>query len=484
MAHLNHLKWYGPWQRVFAEGLSPRWKHLLQRWLVKQRWYLEKDSSSTNIHLQDAILVEVHQHMVWWLILRSETTSGSRHYQIPLVFLHVKPEQDENIVTILLGHESGFVVDAWNWPPFAQWVLQQMNGTPQPARLLCWQLEQFDTTLPAEVMPGSHSNTGIRFADHYFMKVQRLLAEGLQPDEEMGRELSSRGSLRTIPLLGGLQYRTGETTATLATVSKYTPSDGNGWDWLLRHVVAAGAGSEHHRNGMLQSVRLLAQRTAELHQLLALPSDHQAFSIEPFQTHDVKALQQRVWERVNHTTALLRRHRNALKHAHKLIDAWLCIDLEPIKLSKQLMLKQPCCKQRIHGDYHLGQVLRTADDWLIIDFEGEPLRPLAERRAKDSPVRDVAGMIRSLHYAQAVSLQRKPDLEPVIQLHFAQLITGFLDSYSTHAEPAVRDSLPVLLPLYLLEKALYEVEYEVRSRPEWVGIPLGGAIELLQGFSA
>ncbi|HMO36758.1 MAG TPA: hypothetical protein PKA06_12005, partial [Gemmatales bacterium] len=134
--------------------------------------------------------------------------------------------------------------------------------------------------------------------------------------------------------------------------------------------------------------------------------------------------------------------------------------------------------QRIHGDFHLAQVLLHREKWFITDFEGEPLRPLAERRARDLPCRDVAGMLRSFGYLDAVCKRKKL----AFPLKIAQ--ESFLKGYSEKLSPHQAEELGRLLPYYLLEKALYEIEYEIRSRPAWVNIPLRAASELLEQFKS
>jgi maltose alpha-D-glucosyltransferase/alpha-amylase len=180
-------------------------------------------------------------------------------------------------------------------------------------------------------------------------------------------------------------------------------------------------------------------------------------------------------------------------------DALKVLDLRnEILLRFRALLSRKITDQRtrIHGDYHLGQVLHTGKDYVIIDFEGEPARPLTERRIKKSPIRDVAGMLRSFHYAAYTSLfghlgsavVRPEDMaamEPWARVWNIWISTTFLNSYLDHASgggflPANRDELNILLNTYLLEKALYELGYELNNRPDWVRIPIAGILQLLQ----
>lgn len=486
MPLMNQMKWNGPWHRMFAEGLTDRWNEALQRWLVGQRWYLEKGATSLQLELRDAWSVNIESHVVWWLLVRCTSSTGNCTYHVPLVMVHHLEEipellQDpEKVVVELHGRESSWVIDAWHWPPFAAWVVQQMSRASEVPRLNSWHDQPVDLLHQAEVMPASHSNTGIRFGHQYFMKVQRQWVAGLQPDEELGRELSKRGSRLTIPLLAGLHYHHDGESATVATLAPYTVSQGNGWDWLQTQLSQATVKPEQSSTKLMEPIRKLAQRTAELHRLLGQPSTEPAFAPEPFESNDLQTLKQRVLDRWERTTTFLMQNRDVLKHESTLMDDWFALGRWQTRGVGQLL--QPCWTQRIHGDYHLGQTLRVAEDWVIMDFEGEPLRPLAERRAKDLPLRDVAGLLRSLDYARAVASQQYPLHQQTLHQLGEQLQAVFLESYIAHSDAATRENIALLLPWYLLEKALYEVEYEVRSRPSWVGIPLRGAIRLIQAM--
>jgi len=216
---------------------------------------------------------------------------------------------------------------------------------------------------------------------------------------------------------------------------------------------------------LMESVQLLGQRTAELHRCLAQPSNNPNFAPEPFGQREYDALCARIVERYNILWNLTKMRKGSpIRELFKRKDTLLAITQLPFI---PIMLN----RQRIHGDYHLGQVLRTENDWLIIDFEGEPMRPLHERRAKDLCLRDLAGMIRSFAYLAGVSDSTFPN----------QLQEVFMKGY-VNAEPSFfNPSSYQLLLLYVLEKTLYEIEYELASQrgPEWLLIPLSGAVILL-----
>lgn len=390
------------------------------------------------------------------------------------------------VIATVAGAEDGVVVDAWTWPPFAEWVLRVMAGTEHTDHLTAWQKDTLRTDLPAKPLLKEQSNTTVTLGETYFLKAIRSLVPGIQPEEEMGRELTARSFPNTIPLLGGLSRSTVLEPTSLAVLSKFVHSLGSGWEWFLSSITMYEMEEPCHtplvlQRGvlpnqerilsnsdiLLENAHLLGQRTAELHRCLAQPSDDPAFAPEPFGQSDYDALCTRILERYDILWSLTKHHNGlSLRELFNREDILLTI-------TKQPFIPMTLQRHRIHGDYHLGQVLRTENDWLIIDFEGEPLRPLNERRAKDLCLRDVAGMIRSFAYLAGVTKTALPN----------ELAKAFRKGY-LKAEPLLNNaSTQQLLLLYELEKVLYEIEYELGSRPEWVHIPLSGVVQLLKAAS-
>jgi maltose alpha-D-glucosyltransferase/alpha-amylase len=248
----------------------------------------------------------------------------------------------------------------------------------------------------------------------------------------------------------------------------------------------------------LETVKLLGQRTAEMHVALASDNEDPDFAPEPFSALYQRSLYQSMRNHSGQMFLLLRKSLKSLRgvvldQALKLVD----MQDEALKVFRKTVSKKITAKRtRIHGDYHLGQVLYTGKDYVIIDFEGEPARPLTERRIKRTPVRDVAGMLRSFHYAAYTSLfghlgsaMVRPEdlaaLEPWARFWNVGICSSFLNSYLQHAQPGgflppTREELNILLEIYLLEKALYELGYELNNRPDWVRVPIIGILQLLE----
>ena len=247
----------------------------------------------------------------------------------------------------------------------------------------------------------------------------------------------------------------------------------------------------------LESVRAIGRRTAQLHRALGSVPDDPGFSPEPFCEFYQRSMYQSLRATAIRALRLLKLREAALPENHR-AQARQVLEEEPAILEEfGLLLKRRIQAQRIrcHGDFHLGQVLYTGKDFLIMDFEGEPARPVSERRIKRCPLRDVAGMLRSFQYAADAALLARDAGTPVRPEDQARLETWaaawhtwvstvFLRAYLEEAAegrflPEKREDLGILLRLFLLEKAMYELSYELNHRPEWVRIPLRGILRLL-----
>ena len=383
------------------------------------------------------------------------------------------------------------------------------------------------TSLPATPSRAEQSNTSIVIGDKLMLKLYRRLETGINPDLEIGRFLTSRG-FPNVPALGGsIHYRRrDEDPATIVAAQAFVPNDGDAWehtldelgDYLERVITlpelpAVGPASavalverasaptpDSARDtigAFLGQVELLGQRTGELHVVLASESQDPAFKPEPFSAHYQRSLYQSVRSTVHQNLRLLARRLDTLPEPVR-AAAEATLALEPVvneRLAGLLSKRLEGMRIRVHGDFHLGQVLHTGRDFVIIDFEGEPGRPLSERRLKRSPLTDVSGMIRSFHYAASGSLVRTANQVSVRPEDVARLAAwvrhwyvwssaSFLRGYreSTLGQPFLpsgdRD-WAILLDALLLQKAFYELDYELNNRPEWLTTPLDGISAIL-----
>jgi maltose alpha-D-glucosyltransferase/alpha-amylase len=374
------------------------------------------------------------------------------------------------------------------------------------------------------------SNSSVIFGDRAVLKLFRRLEAGVNPELEIGRFLTERSCFLNTPrLLGALEYDRGpgEEPVTLGVLHQFIPNTNLAWKHALDHIsrffeqaltdherrgdVAAliPAGSlltlaaqqlpaevEELVGGYLQAAELLGQRTAEMHRALVECMDDPAFVPEPFSQLYQRAMYQSVRKQILQTMELLRQQRSHLPESTRALA-------EQIQGQQKALLegvkavtgrKLQALRIRCHGDYHLGQVLHTGKDFIMLDFEGEPTRSLAERKLKRSPLFDVAGMLRSFHYCSRVgqanvvkrglgSPEGAPALGAAARLWYQAVSARFIASYlaiGAKADflPQAREDIERLLQVYLLEKACYELRYELNNRPDWVEVPMQGILEL------
>ena len=412
------------------------------------------------------------------------------------------------------GARTGILYDADAAPAFGVAMLNAIrdgsilktNGggrivfSPSPA------FTEEETVSVADVqrMGVEQSNSSLNLGSRFALKIYRRLQEGDNPEIEIGRFLTEvAGFTNTPPLYGTVEYidAEGQSTA-LAVLQGFVRGQGDAWRWtldalkrLLEDLTLAPAEAEamvpDSFSSYVPHMQRLGQRTAELHKALATPTEDEAFSLEPL-THadlleaaeDARTMAERVFGHLtrlgDRTSDLARTLAERLlarrKECFGLIEA---LSVEPIG----------AVKTRVHGDYHLGQVLVVKDDVIIIDFEGEPSRSLAQRRAKSSPLRDVASMLRSFAYAVATArrelAQRLPDTSAT-ELHdkLVQFSHIFVETYmeAARGSPIWIEDQPTrqrLLLFFILSKALYEINYEASNRPDWIDIPLEGILAIL-----
>jgi maltose alpha-D-glucosyltransferase/alpha-amylase len=373
-------------------------------------------------------------------------------------------------------------------------------------------------------MQAEQSNTSVLYGDRLFFKLFRRPEEGVNPDLEIGRFLTERAGFPYSPrVAGALEYRRARQEArTLAIAQELVVNSGDAWHYTLDSlgrffeeaiVRRAEVGEPPLPEGnsllalcateppalarqtmtdFLERAKLLGRRTAELHLALASDDEDPAFAPEPITPFYQRSLYQTMRSITVQNFRLLRTLAEEVPEANQIID----LEAQVVRrLQRVLEPKIAATRIRVHGDYHLGQVLYTGKDFVIIDFEGEPARPLSERRIKRSPLQDVAGMLRSLNYAAYSALYGRRggiglDIDPSSLQHWVQFwytwaAGAFLGTYLEVAKgasflPKVPDHTEVLLHTFLLGKAMYEVGYEANNRPAWIKIPIQGLLHLLE----
>ncbi|MEM8572145.1 MAG: maltose alpha-D-glucosyltransferase [Pseudomonadota bacterium] len=353
------------------------------------------------------------------------------------------------------------------------------------------------------------SNVSISFSDKVILKIYRRLRVGEQPDVEIARFLTETAGYANTPAYYGAIEQVdplGQTT-TLAAAFAFFPNQGDAWNAVTEALSRDLGAAEMRSTAMeppfepemfslpLEIGALLGQRTAELHRALATPTEDPAFAVEPIEAEHLSQwsgeIQRDAGQILDQVAAL---KPSLPEEIQAQVDRLLGARQDILSRIAAVAEMAPSGgRSRIHGDYHLGQVLIAQADLAIIDFEGEPGRALEERRAKSSPLRDVAGMVRSFDYAASMALDRHlagyeasgDDAEIRVREWRDTTTKAFMDAYFEHVAgtatiPEDPHLTTALLDLFLLQKGLYEIGYEIGNRPAWVGIPLAGVLDLLE----
>jgi maltose alpha-D-glucosyltransferase/alpha-amylase len=363
-----------------------------------------------------------------------------------------------------------------------------------------------DPSLAIRRGSAEQSNSSVIYGDRFILKLFRRQQVGPNPDIEIGRYLTEVAGFDRIPRFeGSIEYlRNGGRRTDLAIVQGFAENEGDGWAWttdeLERYFETAShtafpsapESARDHVGAYIDAASVLGRRTAELHLALAASNDP-AFAPEAFTAGELDSMAARMREEITQSFTLLKASLSRLPD-NSIEMAGLALGRQK-RITDRLTLpwqgRDYGKRTRIHGDYHLGQVLRAKNDFVILDFEGEPARPLEQRRAKYTPLRDVAGMLRSFSYAANSTLMayttRHPEdmasLEPWARLWEQTVSAEFLRTYRETAAgagilPVADDDFHRLLDACTIEKAVYELTYELNNRPNWIRIPLAGILAL------
>jgi maltose alpha-D-glucosyltransferase / alpha-amylase len=509
-----------PWRIGMAEKTRALFEaDTLPRFIETQRWYAAKGVPVDRARIVDHAFLQ--EGKINWVAALLEVSTGTEvaGYFMPLALAWEERDEERlrNLSTAAIAKvrqqaSVGVMGDAFADETFCRTLVKAMGERREIAgaqgKLQFRPTAAFDRlvgadldALPVARPQGSSSNTVVVMGDRLILKGYRRLRTGTSPELEMGLYLTDVVHYANCaPLAGVLEHRDKEgEPRLLALLQAYVANQGDGWtyslEYLRRHL-------EEHRTAptsevlpalheaYLALVRVLAVRTAELHRALATPTKDPVFAPEPLSRADVESYRQRAADEAKSALALLKAHLNDLGVPDRdKASAVLAGADRLLKRIESLVTGEPKgTKIRIHGDYHLGQVLLTRNDFVIIDFEGEPGHSLEERRAKQSPLRDVAGMLRSFSYVEHSALKsvahdevEYAKLAPLARSWASEVRSAFLAAYDAAARGiSLPGTLTVgsgLLGLFELEKALYELRYELGNRPGWAGIPLQGILE-------
>ncbi len=529
------------WEAAFEASPRAEVEALLPAFLMSSRWFGGKARTIRSARFSDVLRVDkVDRPMILGFIEVSYTEGGVETYSIPMTAAfeaeadRINREHPQAILSALnivhpWGELSGILYDAlWN-EGCVYSLLTSMGRRAQfqgssgiavgSSTAVFDEAAIGDHAAAASVLTGEQSNTSVKFGDRVIVKLYRRIEPGINPELEVGRTLTARHFTHSPSVIGALEYvQEAHEPTTLALAQIFVPNQGNAWDYTLAqlssyfdHLSALDAhpkvnrpheADQHSRSmnatdfllGYVNSANLLGRRTGELHLALGQPGDENAFTPEICTSSYVQSRIQTMQQSATRAFTLLRGRLSTLsktdqEKAHKVLGQ------EPSILNRLgILAGQPVTALRIrcHGDYHLGQVLYTGGDFVIIDFEGEPAKPLTERRTKHLPTVDLAGMIRSFHYAAHVALRKRtmrhpdaPSFMHEAEQWYGTACTAFLKGYRTtvaeaNFSPPSRQEFNLLLDVHILDKALYELTYELNNRPDWVGLPLTGILQCVE----
>jgi maltokinase len=441
----------------------------LAAWLPSQRWYSGAGSTIRDLVMTADTVVAAGDPELRHLIITVSLDGEAARYQVPVGLRAGVPDRLRGAV---IGPAGGRIAyDALHDPELTAVLLHGIAGNLAvgPLRFVAEPGAVIDTGADSLVMTGEQSNTSLTFGDSAILKVLRRLFPGQHPDLEMNRALARRGSAHVAEPYGWIETTIdGDDDPTvLAILSRYLPAASNGWSLAVTSLRDLYSGDGVSEAGTIHPDQAggdfageafrLGAATAEVHADLA--AEFGAPEIPPGALRDLAGQMTRKLEWASMEVPEL------LRYAGKLRGYYA--DLAEIS--------GPLPVQRVHGDYHLGQVLRTPTGWVVLDFEGEPVVPLGQRRTRSVPLRDVAGMLRSFDYAARHQLLDRPDagaLRDISGEWVERSQAAFCKGYAEAGGMDPQANAPLLRAL-MLDKAVYEVVYEARHRPSWLPIPLG-----------
>lgn len=457
----------------------------LAPWLSRQRWFAGKDRPIDTVELLEASLLQEAPRA--WHVVVAVAQGQDRHaYQVPVSLREDRPDRMAHAVIGVLevpgddGPRELAVYDALHDKAVTGPLLELFEAGATVGSLVFHREEGAVVPIgeAALVLTGEQSNTSLAYGDAALLKVFRRLTGGTNPDVEVHDALTRAGCPYVAPLLGWLDGRWRdpqhpdevEASGSLAMLQTFLTTATDGWQLALASVRDLFAEADLHADEVggdfaAESHRL-GVATAEVHQVMraSLPTG----ALGPAELQALAQAMRRRLELAVEVVPALAGHAESLRAAYDAVAA----------------LPGPVAVQRVHGDYHLGQVMRTVSGWKLLDFEGEPAKPLAERVRLDSPVRDVAGMLRSYDYAarQLLVTDHPGDRQLAYRAEeWAQRNrTAFCDGYAEAAADDPRDAA-VLLRAYETDKAVYETVYEARNRPTWLVVPMAAIERLAAG---
>jgi maltokinase len=445
----------------------------LERWVVAQRWFGSKAREVVHLGVLDIVPLRLEPRLLASVMVEARFAPGTHEvYQVPVAYRPVEEGWSQSVI----AETDGLTVyDALADPEEGQALLELMRAN---ARLesedavseFHWVEGTRDPGPSAVVRPmgAEQSNSSLVFDEALTLKLYRRVEAGINPELELLRFLTDRG-FESVPALAGWYEYTGRLMeATLGVMQEFLPGARDGWELALDELGTAP-------DAFLERVRALGEVTGRLHTALGSDASNPAFAPEEPSSESLGLLTATIDEEIERIFLELPDDESVEPIAGR---------GEEVREQLRLLTHVGSAGKviRTHGDYHLGQTILARRGWVVLDFEGEPARTLPERRRKRSPLRDVAGMLRSFAYAASASeilggVVPPEDWEERAREEFLE---AYLETADASLLPASRHGVEQLLSVFELEKAVYELRYELNNRPDWVRIPVAGILRLLE----
>lgn len=533
------------WNRMTKKVVNSLNK-LLLKYINKSRWFRGKARKIRGISIADTISIKKEKYHTKILFVEIDYIEGkSENYIVPVAIGtgeevgEVRNRFPEAVITdIEIDKQEGLLYDGTYDPEFRDAMINliarrgKLKGksceiTGIPGRKLTSSVKKSELPLPSKVVAAEQSNTSILYDNRFFFKIYRSPEEGSNPELELLKALADRHEFRHYPAYAGaLEYRNDRSEdISLGILVEFIQNEGNAWELTQSFIdryfdrlisgkeelfeagnskaVKLPVPDEEQMNDyigrfFIEMVELLGKRTAEMHLALANVKKEKAFAPEPFSLLYQKSMYQSFRTLVKRTMSsmkpLIKKMPDEQKELAQFILDNETVLLESIKNSLEKK-KLDSAKTRVHGDYHLGQVLFTGKDFIIIDFEGEPARSLTARKLKYCPFKDIAGMLRSFHYAiymgmfknDAITGDTYEMILPWLEYWYDAVSRVYIKSYLETADGAVfvpedQADIETLISVFTIEKAIYEADYEMNNRPDWLVIPLQGLKSIINDF--
>ncbi|MFB9056846.1 trehalose synthase [Mariniflexile ostreae] len=523
-----------PWKNLLdnTDFVKTFLLEVLEAYIVKQRWYAGKASKLKYIELAEYFRIQHHGEVYFGLILEVNFEEAFfQHYFLPIAFITDKKEAPQDkILPISIENKEGYIIDAIHLESFRKLVFERIaTATPKDTTKVQYHKNPVFKNIVYEssrCMALEQSNTSLIYNEKYVLKFFRRIYGDKNPDYEMSRFLSEKKEFKNTPsYVGSINLVDSDAiNITIGLMQLMIENEGDAWEYMLKELHKVFSNLEYKKINietlpntdlyqrltipdipaqiidwvglnLFLKIQTLAKRTAEMHIVLGSEFEETAFTPAHYNGDYTVWLKNKMLHQFQNRLNIVENNIHkldglALQLAHEFLDNKNTIRKHFIAFDWTKLKGE---RIRIHGDYHLGQILIKNNDFFILDFEGEPESTIRDRKVKQPPLKDVAGLFRSFHYAIYATIfnngepHYKASQEALFQAGevLYRYITGlFLGHYVTETQNAnlnlgYNQERVFILKYCLLEKAVYELGYELNSRPQWAVIPLKGISNII-----